>query len=86
MASLPDSASRWPCASSSPGPTTLDPHTRHDLGSRLAADVAAYVAPRPPPGTDPHDFLAAVIASRRERDSARLGREAALRARLTREG
>lgn len=62
--------------------TTLDPATRHDLGSQLAAEVAAYVAPPPPPGTAPHDYLAAVIASRRERDSARLAREAAMRARL----
>lgn len=61
---------------------TLDPRTRHELGSSLATEVAAYVAPPPPPGTPPHDFLAAVIASRRERDSARLDREAALRARL----
>jgi uncharacterized RDD family membrane protein YckC len=61
---------------------TLDPATKRDLGSRLAAEVAAYVAPPPPPGTEPHDFLAAVIAARRERDSARLSREAAMRARL----
>lgn len=62
---------------------TLDPRTRHDLGSRLAADVATYVSPAPPRGTHPHDFLAAVIASRRERDSARLEREAVMRNRLT---
>ena len=62
---------------------TLDPRTRHDLGSRLAVDVATYVAPAPPPGTHPHDFLAAVISSRRERDSARLQREGAMRDRLT---
>ena len=61
---------------------TLDHRTRHELGSQLASEVAAYVAPPPPPGTEPHDYLAAVIASRRERDSARLGREAAMRARL----
>jgi len=61
----------------------LDPHTRQDLGSRLAGDVAAYVTPTPPPGTEPRDFLAAVIASRRERDTARLAREAAMRGRLT---
>lgn len=61
---------------------TLEPAVRHDLGSRLATDVAAYVAPPPPPGTTPHDFLAAVIAARRERDSARLTRDAAMRARL----
>lgn len=61
---------------------TLDSRTRHDLGSRLAADVSAYVAPPPPPGTLPQDLLAAVMASRRERDMARLEREAAMRRRL----
>lgn len=61
---------------------TLDHRTRHELGSQLAAEVAAFVAPPAPPGTEPQDYLAAVIASRRERDSARLGREAAMRARL----
>ncbi|PUA82123.1 RDD family protein [Nocardioides currus] len=61
---------------------SLDPATRHDLGSRLAAEVGAYVAPPPPAGTAPQDFLAAVIASRRERDSARLAREDAMRTRL----
>ena len=65
---------------------TLDPATRDDLGARLAAEVSPYVAPPPPPGTTPHDFLAAVIAARRERDSARLGREAAMRARLVGKG
>lgn len=60
----------------------LDDRTRHDLGSQLAAEVAAFVAPSPPAGTAPHDYLAAVIASRRERDAARLSREASLRERL----
>jgi uncharacterized RDD family membrane protein YckC len=60
----------------------LDPATRADLGTRLAAEVSPYVAPPPPPGTAPHDFLAAVIAARRERDGARLAREAAMRERL----
>jgi uncharacterized RDD family membrane protein YckC len=64
---------------------SLDPATRDDLGSRLAAEVSPYVAPPPPPGTAPHDFLVAVIAARRERDSARLAREAAMRERLVRE-
>ena len=65
---------------------TLDPTTRDELGARLAAEVAAYVAPPPPAGTTPQDFLAAVIAARRERDSARLAREAAMRARLVGRG
>ena len=62
--------------------STLDNHARATVGDRLAADVAGHVAPAPPPGTTPEDFLAAVIASRRERDLARLEREAALRRRL----
>ncbi|KRF35476.1 RDD family protein [Nocardioides sp. Soil805] len=62
---------------------TLDPGHRDELGLRLAEQVATYVAPPPPPGTPPHDYLAAVISSRRERDLARLRRDAALRERLT---
>lgn len=61
---------------------TIDPGSRASIGDRLADEVAKYVAPAPPPGTTPEDFLAAVISSRRERDLARLGREAALRDRL----
>ena len=61
----------------------IDPASRATIGGRLAAQVAAYVAPPPPPGTPPEAFLAAVVASRRERDAARLAREADLRRRLT---
>ena len=63
---------------------TLDPQSRAVLGTRLADQVSEYVAPAPPPGTPPEAYLAAVIASRRERDQLRLQREAALRRRLTR--
>ena len=62
---------------------TIDPESRARIGTRLAQEVSRYVAPTPPAGTPPEDFLSAVLASRRERDSARLAREAALRARLT---
>jgi uncharacterized RDD family membrane protein YckC len=62
---------------------TIDPVSRDSIGGRLADEVSRYVAPEPPPGTRPEDFLAAVIASRRERDLARLRREAELRQRLT---
>jgi len=62
---------------------TIDPASRASIGGRLAEEVSRYVAPGPPPGTRPEDFLAAVIASRRERDLARLRREAELRHRLT---
>ena len=61
----------------------LDPVSRATIGGQLAGQVGGYVAPAPPPGTPPEEFLAAVIASRRERDSARLAREAELRRRLT---
>jgi uncharacterized RDD family membrane protein YckC len=61
----------------------LDPRHRHEVGLRLADRVAAHVSPPPPAGTSPRDYLAAVIASRRERDLVRLRRDAALRERLT---
>ena len=61
---------------------TIDVHSRSTIGARLANEVLTYVSPNPPVGTPPEDFLAAVIASRRQRDLARLEREAALRDRL----
>ena len=64
----------------SPG---LDPLHRVSVGSTLAQQVAPYVAPPPPANTPPEAFLAAVIATRRERDQARLDRERAFRERLT---
>jgi uncharacterized RDD family membrane protein YckC len=63
---------------------TLDPQSRAVIGVRLADQVSEYVAPPPPPGTPPEAYLAAVIASRRERDQARLQRETELRRRLVR--
>jgi hypothetical protein len=62
---------------------TLDPASRQRVGELLANQLSAYVAPPPPPGTQPWDFLAAVAAVRRDRDLARLRRDEALRARLT---
>jgi uncharacterized RDD family membrane protein YckC len=62
---------------------TLDPASRQRIGDLLATRLAAYVAPPPPPGTPPWDFLAAVGAALRERDLARLHRDETLRARLT---
>lgn len=61
---------------------TIDPGSSASIGGGLADEVAKYVAPAPPAGTLPEDFLAAVIASRRQRDLARLEREAQFRARL----
>lgn len=62
---------------------SLEPASRHSVGTSLAQQVAAYVAPLPPAGHSPEAFLAAVVATRRERDQARLGRERAFRERLT---
>ena len=75
--------SRWRCASTSAGcpPSTRSRGPRSAPGSPTRS--AQYVAPVPPPGTPPEAYLAAVIASRRERDQARLAREAELRRRLT---
>jgi uncharacterized RDD family membrane protein YckC len=64
----------------------LDQATRVRLGEMLAHRMAEYVAPPPPPGTTPWDYLAAVNAARRDRDLARLRRDDALRARLTARG
>lgn len=60
-----------------------DPARRHQLADRLAARVQEHVHPGPPPGTPPEHYLAAVMATRRDRDAARLAREAQLRGRLT---
>lgn len=61
----------------------LDPASRAAVGGRLAEQVSGFVAPAPPTGTAPDDLLAAVVATRRERDLARLGREDEVRRRLT---
>jgi len=61
---------------------SLTPQSRHLMGTELAAQVARYVAPQPPPGHHPETFLAAVLADRRRRDTERLAREAALRERV----
>lgn len=63
--------------------TSTDPVRRHALAERLATHVQTYVAPGPPPGTPPEAYLAAVLATRRDRDVARLARDKDLRTRLT---
>ena len=61
----------------------LHPQARAAMGATFARQVAAHVAPAPPPGTPPEAYLAAVLAERRRRDLIRLGRERELVARLT---
>ncbi len=51
------------------------PDTRNATATRLAAQVAPFVAPGPPPGATMEEFLLAVMAERRNRDYARLTRQ-----------
>jgi uncharacterized RDD family membrane protein YckC len=62
---------------------TLAPQTRYALLDRLAEEISAYVAPPPPYGTPAEAYLAAVISEHRDRDLARMQREAATVGRLT---
>lgn len=55
----------------------LHPGSRFALGQQLAGEVARYVAPGPPPDTHPEAFLAAVLATRRDREYAATTRAAA---------
>ena len=61
---------------------TLTPASRDQLGRELLAEVLRFVSPAPPSGIHPEYVLAAVIAERRHRDTARLAREQALRDRV----
>lgn len=52
--------------------------SRSRLGTSLAGEVEALVAPGPPPGTHPEAFLMAVLAARRDREWAAAQRARAL--------
>lgn len=54
----------------------LNPGSRYALSQQLAGDVSRYVAPGPPAGTHPEAFLAAVLATRRDREYAATTRAA----------
>ncbi|QCB95227.1 RDD family protein [Cellulomonas shaoxiangyii] len=47
----------------------LHPASRVELGTRLCAELGAFVSPPPPAGTPPEAFLAAVLAERRRRET-----------------
>ncbi|HKS02149.1 MAG TPA: RDD family protein [Arthrobacter sp.] len=51
----------------------MSPLSRSGMAAALATEVSGYVAPSPPPGTTPDDYLAAVLAERRSRELRRLG-------------
>src|SRR5690606_24040864 len=57
----------------------LHPESRARLGTELASQFSAYVAPPPPPGTHPEYFLVAVLAERRDREYAHALRTAETR-------
>ena len=50
----------------------MAPQSRAGMAAAVAAELSAHVAPAPPPGTGPEDFLAAVVAERRTRELGRL--------------
>ncbi|MCQ6269806.1 RDD family protein [Pseudarthrobacter sp. R1] len=50
----------------------MAPLSRAGMAESIATELAAHVAPPPPPGTSPGDYLAAVVAERRSRELARL--------------
>jgi uncharacterized RDD family membrane protein YckC len=50
----------------------MEPSRRAALADRLAAEVAARVAPAPPPGMPAEPYLAAVLGERRRREIERL--------------
>ncbi len=65
-----------------PAAFKMTPAVREQMGRQLLDEVMLYVSPPPPPGNHPEYVLAAVIADRRRRDTARLVRDAGLRDRL----
>ena len=53
---------------------TINPKSRRQLSRDLLRRTLPHVAPAPPPGTDPEQFLTAVLAERSRRDESRLRR------------
>jgi uncharacterized RDD family membrane protein YckC len=51
------------------------PEARARLGTMIAGEMSPLVAPPPPPGTHPEAFIAAVLASRRDREYVLLVRQ-----------
>lgn len=52
----------------------MAPESRARLAAAIASELAAHIAPPPPPGTTADDYLQAVLCERRNRDLERLRR------------
>ncbi|MEV7660351.1 RDD family protein [Paenarthrobacter sp. NPDC089316] len=50
----------------------MAPASRESMATALATELARYVAPPPPPGTIPADYIGAVLGERRKREYGRL--------------
>jgi uncharacterized RDD family membrane protein YckC len=59
----------------------LSPQIQHEMGVRIATQVAAFVSPAAPAGVPPHAYLSAVLAERRRREQLRLARQSGANAR-----
>ncbi|MGN9783658.1 RDD family protein [Nonomuraea sp. ZG12] len=59
----------------------LTPQIQHEMGVRIATQVAAFVSPAAPAGVPPHAYLSAVLAERRRREQLRLARQSGANAR-----
>jgi uncharacterized RDD family membrane protein YckC len=60
----------------------MAPLSRANMAASLASEIANHVAPPPPAGTLPADYLSAVLGERRRRDYGRLKEAEARNARL----
>lgn len=63
----------------------IHPRSRQQLSRDLLQRTLPFVAPAPPPGTDPEAFLAAVVSERSRRDEERLRRAVAAQRELSAE-
>ncbi|MET7329288.1 RDD family protein, partial [Nonomuraea sp. NPDC005650] len=55
----------------------LSPQIQHEMGVRIATQVASFVSPTAPAGAPPHAYLSAVLAERRRREQVRFAQRAA---------
>lgn len=53
----------------------MAPLSRAGMAAAIATELSGHVAPAPPPGTSPDEFLAAVVAEHRERELNRLAQQ-----------